>query len=105
MNTPALDAALENAERIHDAERLCARLCRELGLVAVRAAHRPQVVVVDGREQHPDAHLARGGLGERALLDGEHLGRVAEFVVDESFHDQSSETVICTSMFPRVALE
>ena len=58
----ALDAL---AERLDDADGLGAGAGRHLGLEAVAAAHGPQVVVVDGGEQHPHEDLAGTGLRGR----------------------------------------
>ena len=83
------------AERVDDADRLGAGAGRQLGLEAVGATHRPQVVVVDGREQDPHAHLAGSGLGVGDVLDGEDLGGVAESGLDECAH-AASLTGACT---------
>ena len=71
---------------IHDAERLGPGARRKLGLVAVRAPDRPQVVIVDGAEHGAYTHLARPGLWGLDLRDVEDGGGIAKGVVNEGTH-------------------
>ncbi|CEE83462.1 hypothetical protein XAC2852_880048 [Xanthomonas citri pv. citri] len=79
----ALDAF---AQRIDHARAFAAADRRQCGLVAVVAAHRPQVMVVDGRTPHRDADLALAGLRCGPFAKFEHLGRVAVPGVDGCAH-------------------
>lgn len=105
-----LDALTEGVD---DAQGLGAGGRRQLGLEPIGAAHGPQVVVVDGGEDDAQADLPCCGLRNGTLLDREDVFGFAESGMDECTHDvvsfpaadQSSDTVIVTSMLPRVAFE
>ena len=74
------------ADGVHDADGLGAGASGQLGLVSVEPAHGQQIVVVHGREQHPQAHLAGAGLRQRHLLHRQDLGGIPEGGVDECAH-------------------
>ena len=86
-------------ERLDDTDGLGPGARGHLGLEAVAAAGRPEVVVVDRGEQHPHERLARTGLGVRHLLDREDLGRVAEPGLDECAHGTAFRC--CSACFLR----
>ncbi|MFC5121967.1 hypothetical protein ACFPRL_32645 [Pseudoclavibacter helvolus] len=60
---------------------------------------------MDGGEQDTQAHLACTGLRQLVLFDRQDVLWFAESGVGDGAHVQSSETVIVTSMLPRVAFE
>ena len=86
-------------ERLDDTDGLGPGARGHLGLEAVAATGRPEVVVVDRGEQHPHERLARTGLGVRHLLDREDLGRVAEPGLDECAHGTAFRC--CSACFLR----
>ena len=50
----------------------------QLGFVPVAATYGPEIMVVDRREDRPDADLTETGLGNRAILDGEDHNGITE---------------------------
>ncbi|MNZ89329.1 hypothetical protein D3C78_1082470 [compost metagenome] len=80
------------AQGFDQADGFAAANGRQSRLVAVLAAHRPQVVVVNGRQQGLDPHFARAGLRHRLLAQLKNVGGFAKNGVDGTAHGSSLKT-------------
>jgi hypothetical protein len=86
---PDLEVLDPGAEFFHHAERLRTADRRQRGLDAIGASHGHQVMIVDGRQDHPQQRLPRPGRWPLTLGKGQHLGRIAEPFEYNAVHKQS----------------
>lgn len=77
------------AQGVDGADRFRAADGRQLGLVAIAATHRPEVVIVDRRQDGPDAYLTGTGLRDGAVRNDQDVGRFAKRGVNVAAHDVS----------------
>ena len=84
-----LEAAHAFADRLDHTNRLGAAQRRQLGLVAIGAADGPEVVIVDRRQDGPDAYLTGTGLRDGAVRHDQDVGRFAKRGVNVAAHDVS----------------
>jgi hypothetical protein len=74
------------SERVDDADRFEAEDGWQLGREPVAAAQDVQIARMNRGRLHTDSHLTAPGFGHGALLQVQHLSRLAHGVCDKGLH-------------------